>query len=81
MAKGPPPTDELLRQAWRQIHRGAHWPATLEAALDIPLYRTCLLGVARNIARRGSHRKPPPSPPRTPQVPWLPLFDDEDVAS
>lgn len=78
-AKTPPPSDELLRQAWRQIRRDPHWPATLEAALEIHLYRTCLLGVARNIARRGSHRKPP-SPPRTPQVPWLPLFDDEDAA-
>lgn len=62
------------------MRRGPHWPATLEAALDIPLYRVCLLGVARNIARRGNRRKPP-APPRArsaPRLPPLPLFDDED---
>lgn len=59
-----PVTDALLRQAWQHVtHPG--WPATLQAALARPLYRICLHGIARNLARR----------PKT-APPVLPLFPD-----
>ncbi|MBN8493423.1 MAG: hypothetical protein J0M00_18600 [Burkholderiales bacterium] len=58
-----PVTDEQLRLAFRQISRPG-WPATLEAALEQPVYRTALLGIARNLNRGGieGRRSTPASP-------------------
>jgi hypothetical protein len=72
MTRPPPPTDEQLRLAFRQISRPS-WPSTLEAALENPLYRTCLIGMARNLNRRGIDRRPPPTAPAP-----LPLFEGLD---
>lgn len=59
-AKLPPPTAEQLRLAFRQISRPG-WPSTLEAALEHPVYRVCLCGIARNLNRRGLDRMPAPA--------------------
>jgi hypothetical protein len=62
----PPVTDELLRLAWQRVkHPG--WPATLAAALEHPLYRICLHGIARNLARRPA-KAAPPNPPLFPDL-------------
>jgi hypothetical protein len=68
MSTQPPPTDEQLRLAWRHISRPG-WPPTLEHALQHPVFRVCLYGLARNLNRRGIDRVPPPAAPQ------LPLFD------
>jgi 4'-phosphopantetheinyl transferase EntD len=60
-----PITDEQLRLAFRQVQRPG-WPSTLEAALAHHVYRTCLIGMARNLNRRGIDR-----------APQLTLFTDE----
>lgn len=73
MPRQPPPTDEQLRLAWRQVSRPG-WPATLEQALELPLYRVCLYGIARNLGRAPFRARPRPVP--TPAaLPALPLFD------
>lgn len=64
-------TAEQLRLAWRQISRPG-WPATLEAALELPAYRAALCGIARNLGRRGLDHMP--APPPAPAAPQLPLF-------
>lgn len=74
MSRPPPPTDEQLRLAFRQISRPS-WPSTLETALQHPVYRTCLIGIARNLNRRGIDRQPAPTAP-----PPLPLFEGLDHA-
>jgi hypothetical protein len=75
--KLPPPTDEQLRLAFRHVSRPG-WPSTLEATLEHPLYRTCLIQMARNLNRRGIDR----APARTaPALPPLPLFDESPDAS
>jgi hypothetical protein len=70
MPKAAPVTDEQLRLAFRQVSRPG-WPATLEAALEHPLYRTCLHGIARNLGRAPLKALPRPAPPPPPE---LPLF-------
>lgn len=72
MNRPPPPTDEQLRLAWGRITLPS-WPRTLEAALEHPVYRTCLIGIARNLNRRGAARRPAPKAP-----PPLPLFEGLD---
>lgn len=62
------PTAEQLRLAFRQVSRPG-WPSTLEAALEHPTYRVCLVGIARNLNRRGMDRVTPA------QAPQLPLFE------
>lgn len=67
--RSAPPTDEQLRLAWRHISRPG-WPSTIEAALAMPHYRACLLGIARNLHRRGIDRMPAAQP-------TLPLFAED----
>lgn len=69
MHPAAPVTDEQLRLAWRHISRPG-WPPTLEAALAQPTYRVCLLGIARNLGRRGIDRGPSRA------LPALPLFPE-----
>lgn len=57
MTRPPPPTDEQLRLAWRQISRPG-WPPTLDAALQRHPYRVALLAMARNLGRVGLDRRP-----------------------
>jgi hypothetical protein len=70
MTRPPPPTDEQLRLAFRQVSRPG-WPSTLEAALHHPVFRTCLVNMARNLNRRGMDRAPVP---QAPPLADLPLF-------
>lgn len=80
----PPVTAEQLALAWRHMRRPAHWPSTLEAALEDPGRRSCITGYARAMARApfrpvGSapaHRLPRPPVPPTPTHPPLPRRAD-----
>lgn len=55
------PTAEQLRLAWRHVSRPG-WPPTLEAALRIPHYSTCLHAMARNLYRPPFGHRAPPQP-------------------
>lgn len=46
----PEPTLEQLRLAYRQLSRPNRWPP-FEAAIDHPVYGTCLRALARNLGR------------------------------
>lgn len=74
MPRPAPVTAEQLRLAFRQVSRPG-WPSTLEAALDHPVYRVCLHGMARNLNRRGLDREPVRRTAHA--LPPLPLFDDQ----
>lgn len=54
---------EQMQLAWRHARR-LHWPATLEAALQVPHYAICLTGIARNLSRA-------PWPHGAPQAPAM----------
>lgn len=65
-------TDEQRRRAWLRIQRPG-WPPTLAGALAHPVYRACLDGIARNLAREALARSARPATARP-----LPLFDHTD---
>lgn len=71
------PTREQLQLAFRQLRRPSGWPASLDAALQHPVYGICLRAMARNLGRPAWLSQPvAPSLPRgfvppTPTVPPL----------
>ena len=68
----PPPTDEQLRLAIRQMRR-PHWPSSDEDVLDHPVYGKCVRALARNLSRAPFAGKPVPAPaPRMPRLTFDP---------
>jgi len=49
-AHAPEPTLEQLRLAYRQLSHPNRWPP-FDAAVDHPVYGTCLRALARNLGR------------------------------